>query len=44
MFSFRFGTASKKEKRRVKRTDLVTEQVKKVLTDNDQRLILMVRN
>ena len=35
----------KKEKRlRVKRVDVVAEQVKKVLTNADQQLILMVRS
>ncbi|MDP3973342.1 MAG: hypothetical protein Q8P92_00760 [Candidatus Daviesbacteria bacterium] len=33
-----------KKVRRVKGVDDVTEQVKKVLEDRDQQLILMVRN
>lgn len=44
--SFRrpFGFAQGKERRvRIKRLDLVTEQVRKVLQDTDQKLILMVR-
>lgn len=37
--------SQRKEKRvnRVKRVDVVTEQVKKLLTMEDQKLILMVR-
>lgn len=35
---------TKKERReRVKKGDLMAEQVKKVLSDGDQKLILMVR-
>lgn len=38
-------TLGKKSKReRTKRIDAISEQVKKVLTDADQKLILMVRN
>ena len=33
-----------REKRRTNRVDLVTEQVKQVLKDSDQQLILMVRS
>ncbi len=44
MFVTRFNFGLKKEKRvREKKADLVNEQVKKVLTDSDQKLILMVR-
>ncbi len=43
MFLSRFITTSRRDKRRGKRIDVVTEQVKKVLTDSDQRIILMVR-
>ena len=34
----------KKEKRRGRKVDLVSEQVKKVLATSDQKLILMVRS
>ena len=44
MFANRFGAAFKREKRaKLRKIDVVTEQVKKVLTDADQKLILMVR-
>ena len=44
MFATRFVQGFKKEKRaREQRADVVTEQVKKVLQDTDQKLILMVR-
>lgn len=45
MFGSRFMTLGKKDKkgRRSHNTDVVAEQVKKVLTDTDQKLILMVR-
>ncbi len=44
MFDVRFNWGLKRDKRaRVQRKDLVIEQVKKVLTDSDQKLILMVR-
>ncbi len=44
MFATRFVQSLRKGKRaRGKRADLVTEQVKKVLQDTDQKLILMVR-
>lgn len=44
MFDIKLNLGLKKEKKaRVQRADLVTEQVKKVLTDSDQKLILMVR-
>ena len=39
-----FGSAQGRKKRaRGRKADLVTEQVKKVLQDTDQKLILMVR-
>lgn len=38
-----FGYAQGKEKRARARRDVLVEQVKKVLTDADQKLILMVR-
>ena len=44
MFDVKLHLGWKKEKKvRAQRVDLVTEQVKKVLTDSDQKLILMVR-
>lgn len=44
MFAQRFVQSFRREKRiRGRKTDLVTEQVKKVLADSDQKLILMVR-
>ena len=43
MSANRFLNTFKKEKRRARRTDLVTEQVKQVLKTADQQLILMVR-
>ena len=45
MFAAKFLSGFKKEKRlRVKRVDVVDDQVKKVLTNADQQLILMVRS
>lgn len=45
MFATRFVTGFKREKRgRIKKVDLVTEQVKKMLQTTDQKLILMVRS
>jgi len=38
-----FIAGLKKEKRAKIRRDVLTEQVKKVLEDSDQKLILMVR-
>lgn len=44
MFAARFMTNFKREKRaRARRSDTVTEQVKKMLQTADQKLILMVR-
>lgn len=44
MFSTRLVASLRKDKRvRARKTDVVAEQVKKVLTDVDQKLILMVR-
>lgn len=45
MFSTKFTTGFKRERRakRIDRVDVVAEQVKKVLGDSDQKLILMVR-
>lgn len=44
MFASRLVTAFRREKRvRARRSDVVTEQVKKVLQTADQKLILMVR-
>ena len=44
MFASRLVTAFKREKRvRTRKSDVVTEQVRKVLQTADQKLILMVR-
>ena len=44
MFTNRLITGFKREKRiKPRRTDVITEQVKKVLQEADQKLILMVR-
>ncbi len=44
MLTTKLMTNSIREKKaRAKRLDIVTEQVKKVLQDSDQKLILMVR-
>ena len=45
MFGLRLMNFGKKDKRlkRSNKLDIVDEQVKKVLTDTDQKLILMVR-
>lgn len=43
MFAQKFLSSLKKEKRVRVRKDLMTEQVKQVLQDSDQKLILMVR-
>lgn len=44
MFDVKLNLGFKKEKKvKTQRADLVNEQVKKVLTDSDQKLILMVR-
>lgn len=39
----RFFTNKKDRRSKVQRVDLVREQVKKMLTETDQKLILMVR-
>lgn len=45
MFGARLATIIKRDKknRRIARSDVISEQVKKVLEDSDQKLILMVR-
>lgn len=44
MFDVKLNLGTRrKEKIRAQRVDLVTEQVRKVLTDSGQKLILMVR-
>lgn len=44
MFAQRFVQSFRRERRgRAKKSDLITEQVRKVLQDTDQKLILMVR-
>ncbi|MBI2018946.1 hypothetical protein HYS96_04575 [Candidatus Daviesbacteria bacterium] len=48
MFDFKFNLGLRRDRKmgtriRAQRIDLVTEQVKKVLTNSDQKLILMVR-
>lgn len=44
MFALKFNLGLKRDRKaRAQRVDLVTEQVKKVLTNSDQKLILMVR-
>ncbi len=39
-----FGLAQGREKQSMARLDIVSEQVKKVLSASDQKLILMVRS
>lgn len=44
MFATRFITSFKREKRtRTPKRDIISEQVKKMLQEADQKLILMVR-
>ena len=43
MFAAKFLNNLKKEKRRVRRSDIVNEQVKQVLMTADQKIILMIR-
>lgn len=43
MFQMRIFTNKKDRRIRNQRVDLVREQVKKMLTETDQKLILMVR-
>lgn len=43
MFYHKLTTTLKREKRAKQRTDIVAEQVKKMLQTSDQQLILMVR-
>lgn len=44
MFDLKFNLGFRRDRKiRAQRIDLVTEQVKKVLTNSDQKLILMVR-
>lgn len=45
MFGLRLATIVKRDRRvrKMPQRDVVAEQVKKVLEDSDQRLILMVR-
>ncbi len=44
MFAQKFLSNFKTEKKRVKRADLINEQVKQVMKATDQKLILMVRS
>ena len=44
MFAQKIINGFRKDKRRVRRVDLVTEQVRSVLKTADQKLILMVRS
>ena len=43
MFAQRLVASFKRSKKRVHRIDIVTEQVRKMLATEDQKLILMVR-
>jgi len=44
MFAQRLMASFKRSKKRVQRIDLVTEQVRKMLAAEDQKIILMVRS
>jgi len=44
MFLHRLVLNKRDRRNRIKRVDQVSEQVRKVLTDVDQKLILMVRS
>lgn len=43
MFLHKISLGKKDRRAKVKRVDVVAEQVKKVLQESDQKLILMVR-
>ena len=44
MFSSKLFGFKKEKRARITRADVINEQVKKILTQDDQKIILMVRN